>query len=140
MARIILGIGSSHTPQLSTSIDWWEDHAKRDQSNPNLLGRDGEMHVYDELLSHTEWNVDAARLTPEVWQEAHQRSQDGVAHLSKALQDANPDAIVVIGDDQNELFLSDGTPTFAIYWGETIDDFAPDEHKQQTMAAGLRAA
>ena len=140
MARIILGIGSSHTPQLSTSIDWWEDHAKRDQSNPNLLGRDGEIHVYDELLSHTEWNVDAARLTPEVWQEAHQRSQDGVAHLSKALQDANPDAIVVIGDDQNELFLNDGTPTFAIYWGETIDDFAPDEHKQQAMAAGLRAA
>jgi hypothetical protein len=140
MARIILGLGSSHTPQLSTTIDWWEDHANRDRSNPDLLGRDGEIHVYDELLAHTEWNVDASRLTPEVWKDAHQRAQDGITYLGKALQDANPDALVVIGDDQEELFLNDGTPTFAIYWGETIDDLAPDEHKQQTMAAGLKAA
>jgi 3-O-methylgallate 3,4-dioxygenase len=140
MARIVLGLGSSHTPQLSTTIDWWDDHAGRDRSNPHLLARDGELHTYDEVLSHAEWNVDASMLTPEVWKEAHRRSQDGVAHLSKALQEVNPDAIVVIGDDQEELFLKDGTPAFAIYWGETIDDFAPDERKQQSMAAGLRAA
>jgi 3-O-methylgallate 3,4-dioxygenase len=115
MARIVLGLGSSHTPQLSTTIDWWEDHAGRDRSNPRLLGRDGELHSYDEVLSHTEWNVDASLLTPEVWKEAHRRSQDCVAHLGKALKEADPDAIVVIGDDQEELFLNDGTPAFAVY-------------------------
>jgi hypothetical protein len=140
MARIVLGLGSSHTPQLSTTIDWWEDHANRDRANPNLLGRDGEIHTYDELLAHTEWNVDASRVTPEVHQDAHQRSQDAIAHLAKALEEAAPDALVVIGDDQEELFLDDGTPTFAIYWGETIDDLAPSAHKQETMAAGLKAA
>src|SRR4051794_19322646 len=137
MARIILGLGSSHTPQLSTTTDWWEDHASRDRANPNLLGRDGEMHTYDELLAHTEWNVDASRLTPEVWKEAHRRSQDAIADLAKALEEAAPDVLVVIGDDQEELFLDDGTPTFAIYWGDTIDDLAPSAHKQETMAAGL---
>lgn len=140
MARIVLGLGSSHTPQLSTTIDWWEDHANRDRGNPDLLGRDGEIHTYDELLAHTEWNVDASLLTPEVWKGAHQRSQDAIAHLAKALEEAAPDVLVVIGDDQEELFLDDGTPTFAIYWGETIDDLAPSQHKQETMAAGLKAA
>lgn len=140
MARIVLGLGSSHTPQLSTSIDWWEDHANRDRGNPHLLGRDGEMHTYDELLAEKSWNVDASRLTPEVWKEAHQRAQDGIAQLGKILQEVDPDAVVVIGDDQEELFLDDGTPTFAVYWGETIRDFAPDEEHQESMAAGLRAA
>jgi 3-O-methylgallate 3,4-dioxygenase len=140
MARIVLGLGSSHTPQLSTTIDWWEDHANRDRANPYLLGRDGEIHTYDDLLAHTEWNVDASLLTPEVHQKAHQRSQDAIAHLAKVLAETAPDALVVIGDDQEELFLADGTPTFAIYWGETIDDLAPSAHKQETMAAGLKAA
>lgn len=140
MARIVLGLGSSHTPQLSTNIEWWDDHANRDRRNPNLLGRDGQMHTFDELLANEAWNIDPSRLTPEVWKDAHQRAQDGIDQLAKALQEVDPDAVVVIGDDQEELFLDDGTPTFAIYWGDTIDDFAPDEEEQESMAAGLRAA
>lgn len=140
MARIVLGIGSSHSPQVSTSIDWWEDHANRDRNNPQLLGRDGQMHVYDELLANPEWNVDASRLTPDVWKDLHQRTQDAVAQQGKVLQEVNPDALVVIGDDQEELFLDDGTPTFAVYWGDSIEDLAPDEHKQEKMADGLKAA
>lgn len=140
MARIVLGIGSSHSPQVSTSVDWWEDHANRDRNNPQLLGRDGQMHVYDELLANPEWNVDASRLTPDVWKDLHQRTQDAVAQQGKVLQEVNPDALVVIGDDQEELFLDDGTPTFAVYWGDSIEDLAPDEHKQEKMAAGLKAA
>jgi hypothetical protein len=140
MARIVLGLGSSHTPQLSTTTDWWQDHAERDRANPHLLGRDGDMHDYEGLLAHTEWNVDPSLLAPEVWQEVHRRSQDAIAHLAKALREAAPDVLVVVGDDQEELFLDDGTPTFAIYWGETVDDLAPSAHKQETMAAGLKAA
>jgi hypothetical protein len=140
MARIVLGIGSSHTPQLSTTPDWWEDHANRDRGNPRLLGRDGELHDFDELQAERSWNVDESRLTPEIWAGLHRQAQDGIAELGAVLRTVDPDVVLVIGDDQEELFLDDGTPTFAIYWGDTIDDFAPDEEEQQAMAAGLRAA
>ncbi|GIH17780.1 hypothetical protein [Rugosimonospora africana] len=140
MARIVLGIGSSHSPQLSTTIDWWEDHANRDRRNPQLLGRDGELHSFDDLLAEKSWNIDESRLTPQVWTDLHGRAQDAIDQLGKVLQETDPDVVLVIGDDQEELFRDDGTPTFAIYWGDSIDDFAPDDEEQEAMAAGLRAA
>ncbi len=140
MARIVLGIGSSHTPQLSTTPDWWSDHATRDRGNPELLGRDGNMHSFDEIVAVPEWTIDESRLTEQAWSESYERAQHAVATLADELAAGSPDALVVIGDDQAELFLDDGRPVFAVYWGESIDDFAPDERKQAAMPAGLRAA
>ena len=50
MAEIVVGIASSHTPQLSSGVGMWPDHAERDRRNPRLLGRDANFHTYDELL------------------------------------------------------------------------------------------
>lgn len=140
MAKIVLGVGSSHTPQLSTTIDWWEDHAARDQKNPFLLGRDGQAHVYDELIAVPEWNVPADRLTPEVWDSLHERSQKALTALSETIATAAPDAVVVVGDDQAEMFLDDGQPTFAVYYGEEIFDLPLNEAKRKSMPKGLLAA
>jgi 3-O-methylgallate 3,4-dioxygenase len=140
MARIILGLGSSHSPQLSTTTDWWEDHANRDRRNPFLVGRDGEVHNYDELAAVPEWNVPADRLTPDVWAALYGRAQQSIETLGQALAEAAPDVVVVLGDDQNEIFLNDGMPTFAVYWGDTISDMPPSDEKRRTMPAGLREA
>ena len=51
MADIVIGIASSHTPQLSSGVDMWLDHAERDRRNPQLLGKDATYHTYDELLA-----------------------------------------------------------------------------------------
>ena len=140
MARIVMGLGSSHTPQLSTTTDWWEDHADRDRRNPSLLGRDGELHAYDELVAVPEWNIPAERLTPDVWAACYQRAQDAMGVLSKELASAAPDVVVVVGDDQAELFLDDGTPTFAVFYGSEIMDMPHSAAKLASMPAGLRAA
>ena len=47
MAELTLGLASSHTPQLSTSADYWTEHAARDQRNTRLLGPDGRYYTYD---------------------------------------------------------------------------------------------
>jgi hypothetical protein len=39
-----------------------------------------------------------------------------------------------------EMFLDDGIPTFAVYWGQTIMDMPPDEVKLAKMADGIKAA
>ena len=140
MARIVLGLGSSHTPQLSTETSWWEDHANRDRRNPQLLGRDGEMHVYDELAAVPEWSVAAERLTPQVWESLHARAQDALAVLRARLEAVAPDVVVVIGDDQEEMFRDDGMPTFAVYYGDAIYDMPPSDARKSAMPDGLRAA
>ncbi|MQY14319.1 2,3-dihydroxyphenylpropionate/2,3-dihydroxicinnamic acid 1,2-dioxygenase [Streptomyces sp. RB5] len=140
MAEIVLGLATSHTPQLSTETSWWEDHANRDRRNTFLIGRDGEVHDYASLAAVPEWAVPAERLTPEVWQSLHERGQAGVQTLKDKLAEVAPDVVVVIGDDQDEMFHDDGLPTFAVFHGDSIYDMPPEQAKLDATADGIKAA
>jgi 3-O-methylgallate 3,4-dioxygenase len=139
VASVVLGLGTSHTPQLSSPVEIWPDHVLRDQRNPALLGTDGEYHNYEELLAVADPGL-GAQLTPEVWQSKDARAQQGLADLGSTLSAVQPDILVVIGDDQEELFLDDGKPTFAVFWGAEMTDLPPTAEKLARMPAGLRAA
>jgi hypothetical protein len=54
LAEIVVGVASSHSPQLSSGVDMWDGHGERDRRNKKLLGRDAEFHTYDELLESAE--------------------------------------------------------------------------------------
>jgi hypothetical protein len=38
-----------------------------------------------------------------------------------------PDVVVIIGDDEHEIFLDNNLPATAVFWGETMDDAPPIE-------------
>ena len=50
MAQIVLGLGTSHSPQLSTPPDLWRNHGERDKRNPDLRKPDGRVYTYEEVL------------------------------------------------------------------------------------------
>jgi catalytic LigB subunit of aromatic ring-opening dioxygenase len=139
MAEIVLGVASSHTPQLSSGTDMWADHAERDRRNPLLLGKDSEYHTYDELLATADPGL-GTELTDEVWQAKYRRSQDAVVALGERLAEAQVDVAVVFGDDQRELFTDDGIPAFACFLGEHLVDRPPNEEQLARMPKGIRAA
>jgi 3-O-methylgallate 3,4-dioxygenase len=58
--------------------------------------------------------------------------------LSKKLSEASPDVVVIVGDDQHELFYDDGMPAFAIFWGERIECIPPAEPGHSSIAAARR--
>lgn len=122
MAQIVLGIGTSHTPQMSSGPEYWEGHAKRDQHNEFLIGTDGEVHSYSDLIAKTDISKLASELTLDVWQHKFNRAQDAVDTLSKELNKANPDVIIVVGDDHDELFGPEGRPTFGLCTGKELWD------------------
>jgi len=99
MADIVIGIASSHTPQLSSGVDMWHDHAERDR-----------------------------------------RCQRAVDALAAALRAAAPDVALVIGDDQRELFIDDGIPTFVCFTGRSLIDAPPDAETRARFPRGVRAA
>ena len=45
-------------------------------------------------------------------------------HLGQRIRDARLDVLLIVGDDQTELFRTTNNPTFAIYFGETIRNTA----------------
>jgi 3-O-methylgallate 3,4-dioxygenase len=139
MAEIVVGIASSHTPQLSSGVDMWPDHAERDRRNPMLLGRDAEFHSYDELLALAPASI-GQELEPAIWDAKYQRCQDAIAALTDRLARAQPDVAVVIGDDQRELFRDDGIPAFACFAGNELVDFPPSGDVLDRMPKGIRAA
>lgn len=139
MAEIVAGIASSHTPQLSSGVDMWEDHAERDRRNPRLLGLDAEFHSYDELLATADPGI-AAELSRSVWDAKYQRCQAAIETLSARLAAASPDVAIVIGDDQQELFTDDGIPVFAAFLGTELIDRPPAGETLALIPAGIRAA
>jgi len=138
MADIVIGIASSHTPQLSSGVDMWPDHALRDQRYA-LLGKDARYHTYEETLAGADPGI-AAELEPDVWERKYQRVQASVGTLSDALAAAGADLALVIGDDQRELFVDDGIPAFACFTGTELVDMAPDAEAFAKLPRGIQAA
>ena len=138
MAEIVIGIASSHTPQLSSGVDMWPDHALRDQRYP-LLGKDAAYHTYDEMLAGADPEM-ARELQPDVWEGKYQRVQAAVSALSAALEAADPDIALIIGDDQRELFVDDGIPAFACFTGTELTDERPAPETFAKLPKGIQAA
>lgn len=68
------------------------------------------------------------------------RAQRHVDELSEALAKARPDVVVVIGDDQRELFGTDGTPAIGLFTGEEVWDLPPSEAYLARVTADIQAA
>lgn len=139
MARIVLGIGTSHTPQISSGWELWSDHATRDKGS-QLLGSDGEFHTFDDLVRDDE--ALRAELEPAVWESKYARVEDSVAALARHLDEARPDVVVIVGDDQNETFNEEAVPSIGLFTGDELWDWPPSgEHAERFKKfPGLAAA
>lgn len=128
MARLTLGIASSHSPQVSTPADKWYVHVDRDRENPYL--------DFAALTAASAHDIDD-QLEIGRMREKDDICQTAIAELALTLKASAPDVLIVIGDDQREMFLDDGTPAFGIFHGETIVDASPDP---RTMHPSIRLA
>ena len=54
MADLVLGLASSHSPQLSTPSEGWRDRGERDKGNQELIGTDGIVSNYEDLLARAD--------------------------------------------------------------------------------------
>jgi aromatic ring-opening dioxygenase catalytic subunit (LigB family) len=103
MARVVLGIGHSHTPQISVDPEEWPNLGKTEQISP-----------------HIPENLDD-QLQVDCFREKHARVQGAIKQLGQILRQTPLDAIVIFGDDQHEQFNDENMPAVAIYHGETVE-------------------
>jgi hypothetical protein len=119
LARIVLGIASSHSPQLNTPPQDWAGHANRDMHVYELIDRAGHPTTYDTLLAAADPRL-PARLTREAQQRCHDACQAAVSSLAARIAEVAPDVAVIMGEDQHELFHEDCMPALLVYWGDTM--------------------
>jgi 3-O-methylgallate 3,4-dioxygenase len=120
MAEVVLGIGTSHSPVLSTPPELMPAYAERDKGNKQLLKPPrATLLSYDELLAQADTATIAQGSAPD-FAGQHARYQMALAALEETVARLNPDVLVIVGDDQEELYFDDNMPAISIYWGATV--------------------
>lgn len=118
MARLVLGIGVSHTPMLNGEVEDWLRFAEVDRKRA-LLDKDGNRTTYDDLLNVAGDSL-LDHIRADAMQARHAAAMANLDRIRAALRDADLDALIVVGDDQNELIDERNSPCFLIYRGEKI--------------------
>ncbi len=119
MARLVAAFGSSHSIMLAAPCaDWQRAFRDSDRRMP-LFDATGEAISYDALLAAALGDSEAM-VTPENLSAAYDRTFAAVAELKRQMDEVALDCLIVIGDDQHELFQDAMMPSLAVYYGETI--------------------
>jgi Catalytic LigB subunit of aromatic ring-opening dioxygenase len=127
MSAIVGVAGTSHSPMLGMEPErMWRLRARDDRDNPGLLDSTGEVRSYDELVAMADGRYDA-ELADDVWNEKFARAQAAIQRLSKDIIELAADLLIVIGDDQEELFTARNQPAIAVYHGAQLATHHPIE-------------
>jgi hypothetical protein len=119
MAEIVFGVGASHSPLLNSSAEDYPKHAEIDASGRKLLDRMGRPVTYAELLAQADPSI-KDQIRHEVLERRARACADNIARIDREMRDARLDALIIIGDDQNEQYGDDNMPAILVYRGETI--------------------
>jgi hypothetical protein len=134
MAEIVLGMGASHGPLLSTPPEQWVLRANDDRKNPALWYR-GKSYNYDSLLAERAPGFDA-HCAEEERRERHSRCRRAIDALTEKFRETAPEVLVILGNDQRELFGDGVAPAITVYRGEEI----PNRQHIQADKPGLNIA
>jgi hypothetical protein len=130
MAQIVLAIGSSHGPMLSTPPEGWDLRVPDDRCRQHHYR--SRLCSFDELVELRRGEHLEEQITPEVWKRRHAACRAAIERLAEVFEQAHPDVAVLFGDDQMECFRYGIVPAFAIFYGE---EFVNGEYSAERVAS-----
>jgi hypothetical protein len=127
MAKIVGGLAASHGPLLCTPPSIWHLRASADRKNTGHWYR-GQQLAYDALLALRSpgFEQQVRSENQEMAHAACQQSLDGLASRFEAMK---ADYVLIVGNDQREVFKDDLTPALLVYTGESVENvpLSPDQ-------------
>jgi len=141
MAKLITALACSHGPMLATPPDMWHLRAGADQKNPAHWFR-GQSMDFEALLDAR--GADVAKFTAAIEPAEKQRRYDACQQaldiLARRFADNRPDVVILLGNDQREVFKEDLTPAFTVYAGEQIPNLPLTEAQIARLPPGIAIA
>ena len=119
MAEIVFSFGASHTPLLALEGKRWNERAADDLRSQSLNLSDGRFLSYEQLAAENGAPY-AAIATEAKFLEMEAASQKALDRIAARLAEAKPDVVIIIGDDQAELFSHANMPAVSIFYGNEI--------------------
>jgi len=137
MAKVVMGIGSSHSPALLMEPPAWLARGDTtDRSMHALHDFTGKRVQYDELLAATPDTM-LKQIEPGVLRQRHEANAKAMDRVAEVLIEADPDIVIIIGDDHKEVYQEENMPALAVYWGETLP-YRPQGIMKWPYAADLK--
>jgi hypothetical protein len=134
MATIVIGGAQSRSPLQRTEPSGWAELGERDKTSRNLFDLDGSPLTYDEVLRRAGPSMQS-EATLEKYAARYHAAQRATKQIRDAFAAANPSAVVMVGDDENEIYTDDVTrPRLAIYRGETLQ-WGPEKREYPVAVA-----
>ncbi|WP_028926238.1 hypothetical protein [Pseudonocardia acaciae] len=134
MAEFVIGIGTSHGPQLKVTPDRWDQRGRFDRASRTLVYR-GAEYDFDALArvrpSFAGQNGARARDT------AYRACQRALDRLGELVAAASPDVLLIVSSDHKEVYGDELLAPFAVYWGESVEHLPFTEADLAAMAPGL---
>jgi Catalytic LigB subunit of aromatic ring-opening dioxygenase len=119
MAEVVFSLAASHTPMLTLEGKRWSERAADDLKNQTLNLSDGRFISYDQLAKENGAPYGAVA-TEEKFLEIEAASQKALDSIANRLAKAAPDVVIIVGDDQAELFSHANMPAMSIFYGDEI--------------------
>ena len=126
MSEIVGAVGTSHSPLLTLPGELWMPYSARDRHNRDLYDETGTHTTFDELAVRNGDRYETL-INEDHFAERSAACQRALDRLAAHLEAARPDVVVIVGDDQTELFDSTIQPVIAIFHGDRFE-MATGEH------------
>ena len=101
MAEIVLGMASSHAPQLEMPPQKWRQYGDLARNQAEHWFR-GKTYSFPELAELRASDHFGRECNEETFALRYNACQDAIAHLGQTLARIAPDVCIVVGDDQHE--------------------------------------
>jgi len=129
MAEIVLAIGSSHGPMLSTPPSGWDLRVPDDRRNRHTYR--GRYWSFDELVVERRGERLEEQVTLQRWTERHAACRAAISRLAAIFHETRPDVAILFGDDQMECFRHGVVPSLGVFYGQ---QFINSEYEEERIA------
>jgi hypothetical protein len=123
MARLVAAFGSSHSTMLFSAAENWVALFDHVDCKAPIHDFDGTPRSFDEILQRTPPSA-AAKISREAITERHKATNSAMDRLQADIAAAKLDVLVIVGDDQREIFKDACRPAIGIFYGESIRNAA----------------
>jgi OH-DDVA oxygenase/3-O-methylgallate 3,4-dioxygenase len=135
MAEIVLGIWTTHGPQLSTTPEQWMLRVPIDRSRKHWYK--GSLYPFEVLSEMRRGENLVERSSLESRTRSHAACQKAIARVAEIWKQVSPDVCVVFGNDQRELVLPEMQPAYTVYCGKSFWNGPLSEERAATLPAGI---
>jgi 3-O-methylgallate 3,4-dioxygenase len=128
MSQLVAAFGSSHSAMLNAELEHWLATFDHVDCKVPVIDEAGNPSSYAAALIAARPRVEAL-MAPAAIRDRFAATMAAIDHLTRAIKEARLDVLIVLGDDQREVFKDAMRPAIGIYYGATIRNGAAPAEK-----------